>query len=85
MATPFNNVFPFVPQHSTWENFNGNLIMYYGQEPIPYSVEANWMVTAKNMAQLPSFSVYPLPDPEKYSNWQDWASEFALIVNGNPR
>lgn len=58
--------------------------MYYGQEPIPYTSEADWQHTAKNVTQLPSFSGYPIPDPTRYANWQDWASEFALIINGKP-
>jgi hypothetical protein len=81
---PFQNVFPFNPAYSSWDNFNGNLVMYYGQEPIPYHDEANWQITAKNIAQLPTFSNYIVPDPGIFNNWQDWASEFVLIVNGPP-
>jgi len=74
--------FPFLPEYSTWENWNGNLIMYYGEEPIPYVEEQDWKVTANNVAQLPTFSVYPVPLPDLYENWQDWAREFTLIING---
>ena len=38
--------------------------------------------TAKNVAQLPFFSVFPVPDPDLFTSWQDWASEFTLIING---
>jgi hypothetical protein len=85
MANNFQPSFPFLPAYSSWENFNGNLIMYYGQEPIPYTSEEEWQHTAKNMAQLPAFSVFPVPDPGKFASWQDWASEFVLIVNGKPK
>ena len=84
MANNFQNVFPFLPQYTTWENFNGNLVMYYGQEPIPYNIEADWQITAKNIAQLPSFSSYLVPDPTLFSKWEDWANEFVLIINGKP-
>lgn len=74
--------FPYLPQYTDWETFNGNLIMFYAEELIPFSSEADWMVTAKNIAQTPAFSVYPVPDPERFASWQDWANEFTLIING---
>ena len=84
MANLAQSVFPFLPEYTTWENFNGNLVMYYGQEPVPYSDEANWVSTAKHIRQLPSFSSYLVPDPELYNTWQDWAHQFVLIINGKP-
>jgi hypothetical protein len=74
--------FPFLPADMSWEDWNGNLIMYFGEEPIPYSPEIDWKVTANNVAQLPTFASYPVPIPETYENWQDWALEFTLIING---
>lgn len=74
--------FPFIPAGSDWQSWNGNLAMFYGQEPIPYMPEDSWKIVAKNVAQLPTFSAYPVPDPELFQNWQDWASEFTLIING---
>jgi hypothetical protein len=26
--------------------------------------------------------VYPVPSPDTYQNWQDWAIEFTEIING---
>lgn len=74
--------FPFIPAGSDWQSWNGNLAMFFGQEPIPYLPEEEWRVVAKNVAQLPVFSASPVPDPELFQNWQDWASEFTLIING---
>lgn len=74
--------FPFLPEGSSWENWNGNLIMYYGEQPIPYTSEKDWKMVAYNMTQLPEFEVYPIPDPDTYTDWRDWAKEFALIING---
>jgi hypothetical protein len=75
--------FPFIPQGSDWATWNGNLVMYFSAQPIPYiDDEEQWKSVAKNVAQLPNFSVYPVPDPELFENWQDWASEFTLIING---
>jgi len=78
----FQRFFPFIPTNMSWEDWNGNLAMYYSEELIPYNDEENWLETARNVAQLPTFSVYPVPDPTLFKEWQDWASEFTLIING---
>ena len=79
------NFFPFSPSGSTWESWNGNLIMFFGEEPIPYNNEINWKQTAANVSELPTFSVYPVPDPDRFASWQDWALEFTQIINGPSR
>lgn len=80
----FQQFFPFLPDHSTWENFNGNLVLYYAEEGIPYMDEINWRVTAKNITQVVKFSGYIVSDPDLFPSWQDWAREFGLIINGKP-
>ena len=74
--------FPFTPDYMSWEDWNGNLVMFYGEEPIPVLPEADWKAVADNVAQLPTFLNYPVPDPALYTNWQDWAYEFTEIING---
>jgi len=81
----FQRVFPFVPQNTDWQTFNGNLIMYYTSEPIPITDEANWQITAQNIIQTPAFSRYNIPGPVGFQNWQDWANQFVLLINGPPR
>jgi hypothetical protein len=76
------NFFPFSPEYMTWEDWNGNLVMFYGEESIPYWPEENWKQTAKDVCQLPTFLSYPVSDPETFENWQDWASDFTFIING---
>lgn len=66
----------------SWEDWNGNLIMFYGQEPLPYHSEDQWRDTAKSVGQLTTFEVYPVPNPDAFENWQDWALEFTEIING---
>lgn len=78
----FDAFFPFSPIGMDWESWNGNLIMVYGEEPIPYNNEDSWRQTASSVAQLATFNNYPVPQPDGYENWQDWASEFTLIING---
>ena len=77
--------FPFSPTTMDWDVWNGNLIMWYGEEPIPYMPETDWKITAKNVSQLPNFEVYPVPDPDLFPDWRSWASEFTLIINGPPK
>jgi hypothetical protein len=74
--------FPFVPDYMDWEAWNGNLIIFYSEEPVPFHPETEWQITAKSVAQLPTFSAYPVPDPDLYNDWQSWANEFTLIING---
>ena len=81
----FQPYFPYIPAYSTWEEYNGNLILYHSGQPIPFSTEDEWQHTARNVAQLPVFSAYPIPDPSLFTTWQDWAHEFGLILNGKPR
>lgn len=77
--------FPCVPAYMDWNSWNGNLIMYFPEEPIPYATEDSWQGVAKSVSQLPTFSSYPVPDPSLYANWQSWANEFTLIINGPSR
>jgi hypothetical protein len=84
MATqqPF---YPYLPEHMDWDSWNGNLIMWYSAESIGIHPEIDWQITAKNVSQSPTFSAYPVPDPDTFENWQDWALEFTQIINGPSR
>jgi len=74
--------FPCVPDHMSWEDWNGNLAIYYSQEHILFAPEAEWKKAAQHMSSLAAFEPYPVPSPEQFENWQDWAREFTLIING---
>ena len=65
----------------SWEDWNGELAIYYSQEHILFSPEDRWQEVARHMASLIIFQQFPLPNPDQYENWQDWAKEFTLIVN----
>jgi hypothetical protein len=73
---------PFTPDYMSWEDWNGNMIIYFGQVNIPHTDEANWKQTADVLCSTLLFSAYPLPDADRYDNWQDWAMEVTTIVNG---
>jgi hypothetical protein len=66
----------------SWEDWNGNMAIYYGQEHIVFQPEENWRAAAQHMSSLAVMEPYPVPSPDKFENWQDWANEFTLIING---
>jgi hypothetical protein len=32
-----------------------------------------------------TFGTYPVPSPDTYTTWQEWAREFTTIINGPSR
>jgi hypothetical protein len=74
--------FPFSPEYSTWDDWNGNLLHYYGEQPIPVLPEDQWREVAKNVIATPFFGVYAIPDPLSFETWQEWVEQFTLTVNG---
>ena len=79
---PLQQFFPFIPDHMSWDSWNGNLIMWYSEEAIPFYPEKDWKKTGRFVAQTSAFSTYPVPDPDLFDNWQDWARDVTLIING---
>lgn len=77
--------FPFLPDYMSWEEWNGNFVIYYGQEPVSISPEEDWQATAIEIMNLPTFSAYPISDPSVFENWQEWTRELALTINGPSR
>lgn len=82
MSAPIIQSIPFIAGDNTWESWNGNMIHYFGQEPLPRVEEDEWPMFANNMIMLPTFSTYGLPGPEGYKSWQDWVSAVVGMVNG---
>jgi hypothetical protein len=78
----FQQFFPCIPDYMSWEDWNGNLILYYGQENIPYNTEENWRITANNVTETATFAAYPVADPDLFPDWQTWAKNFTEIING---
>lgn len=73
---------PFLAQDSTWENWNGSMLHYFGEEPLPMVSEENWSQFASSMQSLSTFSVYGIPGPDEFTDWRDWAESVILAVNG---
>ena len=78
----FQQFFPCLPDYMTWEDWNGNLAIYYGQKNIEFSPEEDWKYGAMNIVLSETFGTYPVPSPNTYETWQDWAKDFTEIING---
>jgi hypothetical protein len=78
----FQQFFPCIPEYMSWEDWMGNVFVYYGQKNIEVTPEEDWQVAAMNLVNSESFGVYPVPSPYNFDNWQDWAKQFTEIING---
>lgn len=76
---------PQLPEGISWEDWNGNLIHYFGEEPIPYLPEDRWHEMAHAMASLTTFAAYGFPDSDTFDDWRDWARTVIGLVNGPTR
>jgi hypothetical protein len=74
--------FPFSPDYMSWEEWNGNFVMWYGEENIPHTSEESWKTTANHIASNEAFGAYPLPMATDYDTWQKWAKDVTQIING---
>jgi len=72
----------FIPSHSTWEQWNANLVHYFSQQHIPVLPEEEWQTVANILVNNPVWSSYNVPSGIHFNNWEDWASAFTLAVNG---
>lgn len=82
MSAPITQNIPFIAGDNTWESWNGNMLHYFGQEPLPRVDEENWPQFAYQMSGLPTFMSYGVPSPDGYEKWQDWVSTVISLVNG---
>ena len=72
MSVPSTQVFfPCVPNYMSWDDWNGNFVIYYGQETLPMVPEDRWQEAANEIASLPTFAAYPIPGGQTFANWQD--------------
>ena len=73
---------PFLPDNEPWEDWNGSMLEYFGQEPIPYVTEDKWQEFAAALSGTPTFANYALPGPDGFEHWQDWVMAIIGLVNG---
>jgi len=73
----------FLPDYSSWEDWNGNLLHYFGDQQFPFLPEDQWREVAKAVTVNPVFDKYAVPNPEAYEQWQHWANGLIAAVNGD--
>jgi len=73
----------FLPEYSTWEDWNGNLLHYFGEQQFPFLPEDQWREVAYAVNFNPIFDRYSIPNPESLETWQEWANLLITAVNGD--
>ena len=63
-------------------NDKGKHVLFGGYPKDCDKKEIIWKLVAKNSSQLTTFESYPVPDPEAFDTWQEWASALSFILNG---
>jgi len=81
MAREFQDI-PQSPVGVSWEDWNGSMLHYFGEEPLPMVNEENWKLFALTMSSLTTFSAYGLPDPEELEDWREWVKLITTVING---
>lgn len=75
----------FSGEGQTWENWNGSLLHFFAEEPLPYVKEEEWQQVARTISGLATFANYAVPDPEAFEDWRVWVNMFIEAVNGPTR
>jgi hypothetical protein len=73
----------FLPAYSTWDDWNGNLMHYFGDQLFPVVSELNWKEVAQAVAANAVFQKYAVQGPEEFPTWQAWANSLVLSINGD--
>jgi hypothetical protein len=73
----------FLPDYSTWDEWNGNLVHYYAEQGFPVLPEDQWMDVARAVCYNAVFDRYSVPSPETFTSWQNWARALTESVNGD--
>lgn len=76
-------VIEFLPDYCSWEDWNGQLVHYFGEQQFPVLPEAQWVEVAQSVTVNAVFDKYSVPDPGGFTNWQDWANALVFSINGN--
>lgn len=75
-------IIEFLPDYTTWDDWNGNLIHYFSEQQFPKVLEPQWREVASAIAANPTFDKYVIPDNTAFPTWQDWARAMIISVNG---
>lgn len=73
----------FLPNYSTWDEWNGQLVHFFGEQQFPVLPEERWQEVANSVTVNPVFDRYGIPDAYGFSSWQEWALCLTFAVNGD--
>lgn len=73
----------FLPDYCTWDDWNGQLVHYFGEQQFPLLPEDQWQEVANAVTVNAVFDKYSVPSPGGFMTWQDWALALALAINGD--
>lgn len=76
-------VIEFLPDYCSWDDWNGQLVHFFGEQQFAVLPEAQWVEVAQSVTNNPVFDKYSIPDPGGFISWQEWASALTFSVNGN--
>jgi hypothetical protein len=76
-------IIEFLPDYSSWEDWNGNLLHYFGEQQFPFLPEPLWREVAQSVTVNPVFDKYAIPNPETVETWQEWVRGLIAAVNGD--
>lgn len=76
-------VLEFLPAYNSWDDWNGQLVHYFGEQQFSVLPEAEWVEVALAVTVNPVFDKYSIPDPRGFTSWQEWASALTFSINGN--
>lgn len=68
--------------HISFERWTGAVVQEYqtSASSVPHYHGGPWQDWAKKVALVPEFAVRPLPRPEQFTTWQEWANIFRLVL-----
>lgn len=75
-------ILEFLPEHSTWDEWNAQLIHYFSEQQFELLPEDHWQDVARSVVVNPVFDKYSPPMPSIYSDWREWARALTVTVNG---
>lgn len=73
----------FLPDYSTWDDWNGNLVHFYGEQAFPVLPEEQWREVAQAVTVNAVFDKFGIPSPFDFQDWREWARVLIESVNGD--
>ena len=75
-------IIEFLPDYTSWADWNGNLVHYFAEQQFPIVQEDQWRDVATAIEANPTFGQYAIPNNGTFTDWKDWARALIVSVNG---